>query len=53
MAAVVDSSTALPDIEMKEIDVEEGVAKSFEQALADVATKNPDLYSQYLSEKGA
>lgn len=33
--------------------VEEGVAKSFEQALADVATKNPDLYSQYLSEKGA
>ena len=31
--------------------VEEGVAKSFEQALADVATKNPDLYSQYLSEK--
>ena len=33
--------------------VEEGVAKSFEQALADVATKNPELYSQYLSEKGA
>ena len=33
--------------------VEEGVAKSFEQALADVATKYPDLYSQYLSEKGA
>lgn len=33
--------------------VEEGVAKSFEQALADVAIKNPDLYSQYLSEKGA
>jgi hypothetical protein len=33
--------------------VEEGVAKSFEQALADVATKNPDLYSQYLTEKGA
>jgi len=33
--------------------VEEGVAKSFEQALADVATKKPDLYSQYLSEKGA
>ena len=31
--------------------VEEGVAKSFEQALADIATKNPDLYSQYLSEK--
>jgi hypothetical protein len=33
--------------------VDEGVAKSFAQALADVATKNPDLYSQYLSEKGA
>lgn len=33
--------------------VEEGVAKSFEQALSDVASKNPDLYSQYLSEKGA
>jgi hypothetical protein len=33
--------------------VEEGVAKSFEQALADVATKNPALYSQYLTEKGA
>lgn len=33
--------------------VEEGVAKSFAQALADIATKNPDLYSQYLSEKGA
>jgi hypothetical protein len=23
------------------------------QAIADVASKNPDLYSQYLSEKGA
>jgi len=33
--------------------VEEGVAKSFEQALADVATSNPDLYSQYLPVKGA
>lgn len=33
--------------------VEEGVAKSFAQALTDVATKNPDLYSQYLTEKGA
>jgi hypothetical protein len=33
--------------------VEEGVAKSMAQAIADVATKNPDLYSQYLSEKGA
>jgi hypothetical protein len=33
--------------------VDEGVAKSFAQALADVATKNPDLYSQYLTEKGA
>lgn len=31
--------------------VEEGVAKSFEQALADIATKNPDLYTQYLTEK--
>jgi len=33
--------------------VEEGVAKSMAQAIADVASKNPDLYSQYLSEKGA
>ena len=33
--------------------VEEGVAKSMAQAIADIATKNPDLYSQYLSEKGA
>jgi len=33
--------------------VEEGVTKSMAQAIADVATKNPDLYSQYLSEKGA
>jgi hypothetical protein len=33
--------------------VDEGVAKSFAQAMADVASKNPDLYSQYLSEKGA
>ena len=33
--------------------VQDGVAKSFEQALSDVAMKNPELYSQYLSEKGA
>lgn len=33
--------------------VEEGVAKSMAQAIADIATANPDLYSQYLSEKGA
>ena len=33
--------------------VQDGVAKSFEQALSDVAMKDPDLYSQYLSEKGA
>ena len=33
--------------------VDEGVAKSFENALADIAVSNPDLYSQYLSEKGA
>ena len=33
--------------------VDEGVAKSMAQAIADVASKNPDLYSQYLSEKGA
>lgn len=33
--------------------VEEGVSKSMAQAIADVATKNPDLYTQYLSEKGA
>jgi len=31
--------------------VEEGVSKSMAQAIADIATKNPDLYSQYLSEK--
>lgn len=33
--------------------VDEGVAKSFAQAITDIASKNPDLYSQYLSEKGA
>ena len=33
--------------------VEEGVSKSMAQAISDVASKNPDLYSQYLSEKGA
>ena len=33
--------------------VEEGASKSMAQAIADVASKNPDLYSQYLSEKGA
>lgn len=33
--------------------VEEGVAKSFEQAFADVAAKNPELYVQYRNEKGA
>ncbi len=33
--------------------VEEGTAKSFAEALANVATANPDLYNQYLSEKGA
>jgi hypothetical protein len=33
--------------------VESGVAKSMEQAMADVAIANADLYSQYLSEKGA
>lgn len=33
--------------------VESGVAKTFEQALADVATRNPELYKQYLTEKGA
>ena len=33
--------------------VDEGTAKSFAEALANVATANPDLYSQYLSEKGA
>lgn len=33
--------------------VEEGVAKSFEQAFADVASKNPELYVQYRNEKGA
>lgn len=32
--------------------VEEGTAKSFAEALANIATANPDLYSQYLSEKG-
>lgn len=33
--------------------VESGVAKSMEQAMADVAIANADLYSQYLTEKGA
>ena len=33
--------------------VESGVAKSMEQAMADVAIANADLYSQYLSENGA
>lgn len=33
--------------------VETGVAGSFEQAMADVALANQDLYKQYLSEKGA
>ena len=33
--------------------VDEGVAKSFAQALADIASSNPELYSQYLTEKGA
>lgn len=33
--------------------VDEGVSKSMAQAIADVALQNPDLYSQYLSEKGA
>ena len=31
--------------------VTDGVAGSFEQALSDIASKNPDLYAQYLSEK--
>lgn len=33
--------------------VDSGVAGSFEQAMADVALANQDLYKQYLSEKGA
>jgi len=33
--------------------VEEGASKSMAQAISDVALKNPDLYSQYLTEKGA
>jgi uncharacterized coiled-coil DUF342 family protein len=33
--------------------VDGGAASTVEQALADVAVKNPDLYVQYLSEKGA
>lgn len=33
--------------------VEQGTAKSFAEALANVASSNPELYSQYLSEKGA
>ena len=33
--------------------VEEGNAKSFEQAFADVASSNPELYVQYRNEKGA
>lgn len=33
--------------------VDSGVAGSLEQAMADVALANPDLYKQYLAEKGA
>ena len=33
--------------------VEQGTAKSFAEALANVASANPELYSQYLTEKGA
>lgn len=33
--------------------VEEGNAKTFEQALANVASSNPELYVQYRNEKGA
>jgi len=33
--------------------VDSGVAGSFEQAMADAALANQDLYKQYLSEKGA
>lgn len=33
--------------------VTEGRAATFEQAFADVATSNPELYAQYTSEKGA
>ena len=33
--------------------VDEGASKSMAQAISDVALKNPDLYSQYLTEKGA
>jgi len=33
--------------------VDSGIAGSFEQAMADAALANQDLYKQYLSEKGA
>jgi len=33
--------------------VEDGSAKSFEQAFASVASQNPELYVQYRNEKGA
>jgi hypothetical protein len=33
--------------------VEDGSAKSFEQAFANVASSNPELYVQYRNEKGA
>lgn len=33
--------------------VTEGRATTFEQAFADVATSNPELYAEYMSEKGA
>lgn len=33
--------------------VDSGTAGSLEQAMADVALANPDLYKQYLTEKGA
>jgi hypothetical protein len=33
--------------------VEEGNAKTFEQAFASAASSNPELYVQYRNEKGA
>jgi hypothetical protein len=33
--------------------VSDGKASTFEQAFADVTVSNPDLYSQYMTEKGA
>lgn len=51
----VDASTDAYDrmTALAKAAVDSGVAKSIEQAMADVAIANQDLYKQYLTEKGA